>query len=1039
VREYLAAYWVERRLRDGLPLAHALGLFIQAPYGTPVLLHSRRPVLCWLASLNAQVRERVIRQFPEMLMFEGDPQCWSSDDDVEAFKAYLRKLEAGYRPDWFNDASERRRVARMLPPDLLAEGLSRYSKTPEILYELLRLINNGKVAFSADAVFALYRASEASDRDRCHALVTLATVATPDQREAIAQDLVSGKFQSNELIAAACEVVGLQALTVEQLTTILRCAQPESATGGGPVVRAIKYDLLPAADLQVLQKLLTAVLRILPVERVKELRYQSTTSRPREFWILSILPDCFRRGVDLMVGDGTDAPQALIDAALVMQNLQYSEYVYNEDYQSLRAEIRKRPGFRRRVARAIALSEDVGFAVYDLTWRGLVGFTREDLDWLLHEAGREDIDPTERQIWYKVARNIACDDLRGKRRQQALAALTTGVDGPARTDDIKTVRARRIEDIQRQRDWKREERTRKAEQRLQLEEDKAQLFRQIGIIRAGSDFPVMQWLVSHAAESSSPRRYTHVSLESIVRDFGHELAQAFSEGLTKVWRQIRVPSPADYPDNRVPWAGLIGLASVNHAFTMGLDVQSLSAEDITRTVQLCVWEVARPEPWLDDLVELRADTVAAALMPWLEREIGLTADDDQILRTVDFVLHASYALQRPFLQRAVEMLRDGQVSGKRLQRRLFHALTEVGIPSKELIAELASRHLITGANAVSPVFVLDWFVAWAEAGFTAAWSWLEANQTAMARNASELAGLVAEGLDHASWTKGLSGTEAEAAALISLFRFLSVHADASQPATDVNTGLSPLSPIQRVRDRIPDILASMPGKAAHAALQSLAVENTGTARGDRLQNLISMHASAEAERCSVVSSAQIPVLGEVYCREPRTEGELYKQVLARLQEIRESIEGGPFSDRGLFEPGIDEKKLQLWLAARLSDTPLRRFIPRFKVHREPQVDDDKRTDIEVSSAAGKVGIEIKPVDSHRSYSANSLTQTLREQLVGQYLRGQNSKHGVLVIFRLDDKKWEIPGRPERGDFNELIGYSQNKLQKSKQRVLLSKA
>ena len=106
VREYLAACWVEHRLRDGLPLAHALGLFIQAPYGTSVLLHSRRPVLCWLASLNAQVRERVIQQFPEMLMFEGDPQCWSTDDVVEAFKGYIRRLEAGYRPDWLNDASE---------------------------------------------------------------------------------------------------------------------------------------------------------------------------------------------------------------------------------------------------------------------------------------------------------------------------------------------------------------------------------------------------------------------------------------------------------------------------------------------------------------------------------------------------------------------------------------------------------------------------------------------------------------------------------------------------------------------------------------------------------------------------------------------------------------------------------------------------------------------------------------------------------------------------------------------------------------------
>src|SRR5262245_19629223 len=272
---------------------------------------------------------------------------------------------------------------------------------------------------------------------------------------------------------------------------------------------------------------------------------------------------------------------------------------------------------------------------------------------------------------------------------------------------------------------------------------------------------------------------------------------------------------------------------------MGLDVQSLSAEGITRAMQLCVWEIARPEPWLDDLVDLRADTVASALMPWFEREIGLTADDAQILRSVDFVLHASHALQRPFLQRAVEMMRDGQVSGKRLQRRLFHALTEVGIPSKELITELASRHLITGANATPPVFALDWFVAWAEVDLAAAWSWLEANQTAITRNASELVGLVEEGLNqtYALWNKGRLGTEAEVTALVSLFRFLSVHADASQPVTDVSTGLSLPSPIHRVRDRIPGILASMPGKTAHSALQELACENRGTVQGVWLQGL----------------------------------------------------------------------------------------------------------------------------------------------------------------------------------------------------------
>lgn len=1022
VREYLAAWWVERHLKDGLPLPHALALFVKAPYGDEVLVNSRRPVLCWLASLNARVRERVIRQFPEMLMFGGDSQCWSTDDVVEAFNGYIRRLESGYRSDWWNDASELRRVARKLPPDFLAESLSRYSTSPEVLYQLLTLVNYGKVTSCADAVFALYRVPETNDRDRSHALVTLASVAKPDQREAIAENLVSGKLQSDELIATTLRAVGLQALTVEELTEIFHRTRPESDFGG-PMVRAVRSHLLPAADFQALQKLLTAILHALPSEHIEELTRQSETGQSREIWLLSVLPDCLLRAVELMAGDGADAPQVLVDAALAVEKLQHSIYVNDEDYRSLRAEIEKHQGFRRRVALAIALSEDIRYAVRGLTWMlGLVCFKREELDGLLREAMREDIVPAERQIWYEVARNIVLYQLRGKHRQQALAALTAGVEGPERADDIKILRAHQVESWQQRRSWRREDRVRKTERRRQLEEDKAQLLSQIDVIRDGSQFSTIQWLVRHAAEPSNPSRYTKVSLEPIARDFGSELAQAFSEGLTKVWRQISVPSPADYPANRVPWSGLIGLASVNHAFAKGLDIQSLSVEDVTRAVQLCVWEIERSEPWLDELVGLRIGTVVAALMPWFERELGLAVDDSQILPTVDCVLRASHAVQRPFLRRVVELMQDGRVSGERLQMRFFRVLTEAGVASKEIVAEIASRHLMTGANAEAPVFALDWFATWAEVDLAAAWAWLETNQTAVARDASALAGLVARGLERAPWSKGLSGTESEATALVLLFRFLSIYADASQPDPDEDAGLSLPHPIQRVRDSIPRILAGMPGKATHAALQTLAVENAGMVQRDWLQGFVLEHASAEAERRSVVSAAELPLIGDVYCREPRTEGELYEQIIARLQEIREGIEGGPFSDRVLFEPGMAEKKLQLWLAARLSDTPLRRFIPRFRVHREPEVDDDKRTDIEVSSAAGKVCIELKPVDTYRSYSANSLTKTLREQLVGQYLRGQNSKHGILVVFRLDDKKWEIPGGPDRGNFNDLIEY-----------------
>lgn len=151
--------------------------------------------------------------------------------------------------------------------------------------------------------------------------------------------------------------------------------------------------------------------------------------------------------------------------------------------------------------------------------------------------------------------------------------------------------------------------------------------------------------------------------------------------------------------------------------------------------------------------------------------------------------------------------------------------------------------------------------------------------------------------------------------------------------------------------------------------------------------------------------------------------------MARLAEIAEGVEKGPFSERGLFSEGIQEKQLQLWLAARLEDTPRRNFTARFSVAREPTVDAEKRTDIEVSNKAGKVCIEIKPLDASRGYSAKSLTaDTLNRQLVEQYLRGKNSQHGVLVVFRLDRKTWQIPGIEGNREFEELVAYLRQQAQ-----------
>ena len=1022
VREYLAACWVERKLNEGLPLRHALDLFIRAPYGESVLLNSRKGVLCWLATINAQVRERVIQQFPEMLMFEGDPQRWSDDDVVIAFtvNGYILRLESGYQPNWWNDASELRRVGKKLPPKLLVDLLSRYSKSPEISYRLLSLIKHAKIMSCADAVFAIYRTEESSLKNRDIALNTLSAVATPAQRADITQDLVKGELEGNELIASALGVVGLNHLTADQLRQILDHTGAEPEYGAGPMVSTIKYDLLPTLDLRTSHVLLSAIVGTLDLNDIKKISRRAEAGKCKEAWMLTVLPQCVLRAIELIADEVTDTPQVLLDAALVVEQLRDTMYADDNDFRSLRVEIEKRPAFRQRIALAIACSGGIRHAATRLTMLpGLVRFTLAELEWLVREANRGDIESAERQIWYEIACDIAHFTDSGTRGKKALTALSAGPDKQARIRDIELRRAGRRRALAWHRRQKRNEEQRKAQRLIDQRKNKSALVKNIAIIRDSTGVGYIQWLVQYSSEQSSERNFTKVNLVPIVRDFGDEIAAALSEGLTKFWRQTTPPNPADYPDNQIPWSGLIGLAGVNHEVSLGLDVLSLSSEEITRAVQFIIWEFEKLEPWVERLSQTCLGTIATALMPWFEHELESVTDDKNFPRIINRVLNFPTPLQQPFLERALELMRDGKIPYVGLQKKLLRAMGKSRMAPVALVTELASRHLKEYRETGKRNAGSEWFEIWAAVDFVGAWAWMEANAGSVAKDSPDLTMLVAEALESSDWVNGLSGTEAETNALVSLFGFL-VHR--SNVVGSESVGVEGSHAIPRIRDSIPRILASQKGEVAHRALEKLVREQAGAVPVGWLRRFVTEHASADAERDAIIPPGKLRQVGEVYCRDTGTERELFEQVAARLEDIRERIEGGPFSDRVLFRAGMEEKHLQLWLAARLDDTPRRRFISRFVVHREPQVDNEKRTDIEVSNRTGKVCIEIKPVDSMRRYSAKTLTGTLRNQLVEQYLRGQNSHHGILVLFRLDKKIWRIPNMRAMGTFDQLIEY-----------------
>lgn len=1017
--EYLAAWWIARRLQDGLPLEEALSLFGGSPYGDPVLMNGTRATLCWLTTLNAHVREHVIQHFPEMLMFEGDPDSWSDADVTDGFQGYIRRLNFGFRPDWWNDLSELRRVARRLPASLLNDLLKDNPDSVRVTSSLLSLISHGHITGCASEVFRMYRSDARTTRFQLYALEVLETLATDQQRTEIRTDLIGGRLDSNEMLAAALRVAKIDSLSLDELIGIFKNTQVEEEYGTGPMARAINRAL-PELDLDASLKVLEAIYRVLPKSDRHGERVISGEVREQDAWKLRVLPQCLLHVVNLIPHLGENAPAVAKEAALYVEELRHTRFAKDEEFRELREAIEKKPAFRRDLILVIAATEKTSSASRRLLWdRGQISIQTNELDWIIELSNSLDSIGEGRNTWFNLAVEIAFCLPSTQERARAFKAMTAigGDAAVSRKSYIENAKAEFLVSTNLRKKSDANERRRKKRVAEQITRNKEKLLKDLDSIRDGTYFNAIQWLLERGASGN----YTNVNVEPVREDFGEEIAAAFSQGLAKLWMHHEAPDLLKYPGNEVPWIGLIGLASVNHAFALGLDALSLSEHDVRKTVRLCVWELDAMPDWARELSCLRADTVIATLRPWFEHELKSSAKEATWFRAVDLVFKSPREVREPLTKVAVDLLLGGEVDNPRLQERIFDDGIDLGLLERGAVEALVISKFDAPHNVIPEEAKQKWLRRWIAFDLEAAWSWVRGHTANLRTSSQDFVVYIANVLADSNWTDRLSGTTEELTTLIAIYRFLSPHVDAVVGSADKREERNQ-NPARSVREAISTVIGKLPGTAPHDALIQLESCASNLEEAQCLRRLAFSHAVAEAERRGVLHPSDLMIFGDAYCRDPRTGNELFEQVTARLRQVKASLENGPFSDRDLFKSGMKEKLLQLWLAARLNDTPQRKFSTRFVVHREPQVDDDKRTDIEVSTRGFKVCIEIKPVDAKR-YSATTLTDTLRKQLTKQYLKGgQNSRHGILVLFRLDTKAWKIPGGPARGSFEQLILY-----------------
>lgn len=1028
VREYLAAQWVNDRLTQGVPLGRLEPLFAGRPNGELTLIPSRRPVLAWLAAINVRARAWVISMFPEILLHEGDPQSWDQHSADLAFNAIIRATETRPRiRRWYQSSGEYLRISRALSPGHLAAVLGDTGASLQARSIAYRLARHGKLKDCANAAFGIYRDKTRFTWETTAALSILEEVGTFAHREEVLADIESGTLATNELIAAALPCVPWPTFSPIRLAAIFNRTQSEGEYGTGPMAEAIRRDILPKTDLASTTLLLQAVLASLPKpEPGQTFERFPPENQPQRAWLLHVLPLCFLRALELSKDVDVISLPTFLGAAEQIATLRYSGFVDRDDLHRVKSAIILIPELRWSIAAVISQIVDIQHPADRLVWddASIVTFGTDDLPELIQRSQQATLPLAEQDLWFKVGVEVAIRLGTGRARAAALRALSGPIEGTRATWAFKRFNEWHAGGRTR-RKWEFEERIRKET----LEDERAlamsKFIAKREIVADGSDFGSLRELLFRAHRGSAWNDNVGVDLELVASQFGRDIAELFGTGLRAYWKRTTPPNPSNYPNGGVPWEALAGLSGVTLTVGGHSDFSSLTSEDVFSAAQLAVWALPGPPPWFEPMYNVWSRDVETALNPWVIDELKAEQPGTGNRGAFALAMNCPPYIRRALITGTTSLVLDGAVKNGNCLKQLVPALFEDGLMSQvefDTVCQSQLERVTSDPNGVSD---LSWLQLWATGRPHAAWTWFKEHISTLETERCLQLQNFASAMANLQWIPQPWDSQA-INLLLQIAEVLTLNGFSSTDDTGIDNVLYG-PPAKRMFYAIARGFIGVRGTAGRNALLMLIANEADSGRRSDLLDNLHEHAEHEASAGQQWNLARLRKLHSAFDSAPQDEAQLYEQVLARLEEIRISLEEGPFSERKLFSADTPEKHLQLWLAAKFRDTQNRRF----SVHREEEVDNDKKTDIQLSCRAGNVCVEIKPVDADRGYSANSLTDTLLTQIVGQYLKGNNSSRGILVLVQLDTKGWDIPGGAKKQPFEALVTYLERQAQEIK--------
>lgn len=523
-------------------------------------------------------------------------------------------------------------------------------------------------------------------------------------------------------------------------------------------------------------------------------------------------------------------------------------------------------------------------------------------------------------------------------------------------------------------------------------------------------------MVREADESGS--QWAPGTWDKLTKKRGRLISWAVREGCKSSWRQFVPLLPHEKPspsgtDHRV----IVGLAGLQAAITDNeLDLAQLSEDDARLAVRYAVNELNGFSLWLPELATNHSQAVQDVLTECIRGEWQFDAKREHVHEVLSHLSWNGERLTPLVMDSIIEQIRSGDPPNVNVLETALTVLLKNTDSSTAILAEIAEDRITQYAKD-SQGFIL-WMAVWLQLSAGPALKYLQ---------------------------QILSSIPATDALMVSLCDML--HSDSRQRIPSISSPdyaepnhlrtfipliychINPNEDIEHVGDYTPtarddawrfrggllERLSLSESAEADEVLHEFLDDSTFASHRDYILHLLDQRAERQAD-LPPWNPQDIRSFAKDYETDPKTDRNLFKIICRRLDEIKNDVEKADNSIRSEIRAEDNERKLRIWLARKLQE----RSRNRYTVPQEEEIDRRERPDLRIERPGmSPVSIEIKWAD--KSWTLPQLLERLENQLVGQYLRDDQSRYGIYLLGYIGRKKtWEYPDNSSRLSFKEVV-------------------